>query len=106
MGEHTPGDPSQLVGECDRQDVAMQPAFGCIEPAFEPITLPALGLDQHHPCSLYEQNAQIAVTSLRYLSEDGAVAGGDLFWHQAKPGGEVAPFGENLASPDRGYHCA
>ena len=30
-----------------------------------------------------EQNAQIAVTALRYLAEDGAIAGRDLFWHEA-----------------------
>ena len=36
--------------------------------------LPALRLNQHDPCCLHEQNAQVAITSLRYLAEDGAVA--------------------------------
>jgi hypothetical protein len=32
---------------------------------------------------LHEKSAQIAITALRYLAEDGAIAGRDLFWHEA-----------------------
>ena len=41
------------------------------------MSLPALRLDQHDPGCLHEQNAQVAVTPLRYLAEDGAVASRD-----------------------------
>ena len=68
--------------------------------------LPALRLNQHDPCCLHEQNAQVAITSLRYLAEDGAVAGRDLLRHEAQPGGEVAAFGERIAGADRGHHSA
>src|SRR5215469_10535693 len=84
----------------------MQPPFGGFDPGLEPVTLPALWLDQHHPCGLHEQRAQVTVTSLRYLAEDGAVAGRDLLGHKAQPGGEVAAFSEGLAGADRGYHGA
>ena len=61
----------------------------------------ALWLDQHDPCRLHEQNAQVPVTSLRYLAEDGAVACRDLLRHEAQPGGEVAPLREHFAAADR-----
>jgi hypothetical protein len=50
--------------------------LGRLDAALEPMTLPALRFDQHHPGSLYEQNAQIAVATLRYLAEDSAVCFG------------------------------
>src|SRR5262245_24776141 len=48
------------------------------------VTIPALRLDQYNPCGLNEQNAQVAIAALRYLAEDGAVAGRDLL-------GDAAP---------------
>src|SRR6185312_2079822 len=79
---------------------------GRLDPALEPVTLPALRLDQHHPGSLHEQNAQIAVTALGYLAEDGAVPSRDLLGYETQPGGEVATFRERVASTDRGHHRA
>src|SRR6516225_1095961 len=84
----------------------MQSLLGCIQPSLEPMTIPALRFDQHHPRGLHEQNAQIAVTALRYLAEDGAIARGDLFGHQAEPSRKVAAFGKDLAGSDCGYHSA
>src|SRR5207244_5625942 len=72
----------------------------------EPVALPALWPDQHHPCRLHKQNPQVAVTPLRYLAEDGAVPGRYLLGDKAKPGGEVAAFGEHIACADRRYHRA
>jgi hypothetical protein len=63
-------------------------------------------LDQNHPRRLHEQNPQVAVTSRRYLTEDGAVAGRDLLGNEAQPGGEVAPLGEHVACANRRYHPA
>ena len=70
------------------------------------MSLPTLRLDQHDPRCLHEQNAQVAVAPLGYLAEDCAVASRHLLWHEAKPGGEVATFGERLAGADRGHHSA
>jgi len=53
----------------------MQPFLGRFEPRLEPVTIPALRLDQYDPGGLNEQSAQIAIAAFRYLAEDGAVAG-------------------------------
>src|SRR6516162_2654366 len=84
----------------------MQPLFGRFDPTLKPMTLPALRFDQHHPGSLHEQNAQIAIAALGYLAEYGAVPSRELFGHHTQPGGEVATFRERLASTDRGHHSA
>src|ERR1700722_2292274 len=68
--------------------------------------LPALRLNQHDPCCLHEQNAQVAITSLRYLAEDGAVTSRDLLRHETQPGGEVTAFGERISIAYRGHHGA
>src|SRR6516164_4946180 len=73
--ENRPGDAGELVGERDRQHVVVQPLLGGFDPGFETVALPALRLDQHHPSRLHEQNAQVAIAALGYLTEDGAVAG-------------------------------
>src|SRR6516162_5590881 len=54
--KHAPGDTRQLVGKCDSKDVAMQSLLRCIQPGLEPMTIPALRFDQHHPRGLHEQN--------------------------------------------------
>ena len=56
------------------EDVAVQPLLGGFDPVLQPLALPTLRLDQYNPCCLHEQNAQVAVASLRYLAEDGAIA--------------------------------
>jgi hypothetical protein len=50
----------------------MQPPLGRFEPRLEPVTIPALRLDQYGPRGLNEQNAQVAIAAFRYLAEDGA----------------------------------
>src|SRR5215467_10956491 len=61
--QHAPCDACELVGERDGKHVAMQPLLGRLDPTLKPMTLPALWLDQHHPGSLHEQNAQIAIAA-------------------------------------------
>jgi hypothetical protein len=78
MSEDAPGNAGELVGERDSEDVVMQPLLGRFEPRLEPVTMPTLWLDQHNPRGLNEQNAELTIAALRYLAEDGAVAGGDL----------------------------
>src|SRR5262244_4327943 len=84
----------------------MQPLLGCLEPRLEAMALPALGLDQHNPCRLHEQDPQVAIAALGYLAEDGAVAGRYLLGDEPQPGGEVAAFRERIAGADCGHHRA
>jgi hypothetical protein len=61
MRKNAPGDTGQLIGQRNRQHIAVQPLFGGFNPGLEPVALPALRLDQHHPRRLYEQDPQIAI---------------------------------------------
>src|SRR6516165_2339744 len=63
--EYRPGDPGELVGEGDRQQVAVQALLRRFDPRLEPIALPSLwlDLDQHDPGGLNEQRAQIAIAA-------------------------------------------
>jgi hypothetical protein len=83
MRKNAPGDPGQFVGQRDREHVVVQPLPGGLNPGFEPVALPAVRLNQHHPRRLHEQNPQVAVTPLRYLAENGAVPGRDLPGNEA-----------------------
>jgi hypothetical protein len=80
----------------------MEPPLGGVDPGLEPVVLPALWPDQHHPGRLHEQNPQVAIAALGYLTEDGVVSRRYLLGHQSKPGAEVAAFGEQFSSADRG----
>src|SRR5262245_51652964 len=95
MSKDAPSNASELVGERDGEDVVMQPLLGRLEPRLEPVTIPALRLDQYNPCGLNEQNAQVAIAALRYLAEDGAVAGQvlDHPYHARRQ--DIAGRGEN-----------
>src|ERR1035441_8551808 len=57
MSQNAPSDAGQLVGERNREHVGVQPLLGRLDPGFEPVTLPALWLDQHNPRRLHEQDA-------------------------------------------------
>src|SRR5215470_13188345 len=106
IGKYAPGDACQLVGERDGEHVVVQPLPGRLEPRLEPMALPALGLDQHDPRRLDEQDAQIAIAALGYLPEACAIPSRDLLRDEPQPSGEVAAFGERVATANRGYHCA
>src|SRR5262245_41317496 len=100
MSKNTPGDARQLVGERDGEHVVVQPLLGRLEPGLEAVALPALGLDQHNPRRLDEQDSQIAIATLGYLPEDGAISGRDLPGDEAQPSGEVAAFAEPIPIAD------
>src|SRR6516162_843511 len=57
--ENRPGNAGELVGERDRQHVAVQALLGGLDPGFEAIAFPLLwlDLDQHHPGGLNKQLA-------------------------------------------------
>lgn len=65
FGQHRPGDAGKLIGECDCEHVVVQPPFGGFDPGFEPVTFPVLYPDQHNPCRLHGQNAQVAIAAPR-----------------------------------------
>src|SRR6202162_1912898 len=106
FSQHRPGDAGKLVGERDREHVVVQPPLGGFDPGFEPVTFPVLYPDQHNPCRLHEQNAQVAIAAPGDFAEDRAVSRRDLLGHQSEPGAEVAAFGEYVSSADRGHHGA
>src|SRR5215813_3670373 len=106
MSKDAPSNAGELVCERDGEDVVMQPLLGRLEPRLKAVALRALGLDQHNPCRLDEQDTQVAIAALGYLAEDGAVAGRDLLGDEPQPGGEVAAFRERIAGADRSYHRA
>src|SRR5215469_4763434 len=100
MGENAPCDARQLVGKRDRQDVAVQPPLGRLDPGFEPVALPVLRPDQDNPGGLNEEGAQVAIAALRYLAKDRAVSRRELFGDKTQPGGEVAALGERISGTD------
>src|SRR6266516_6898847 len=83
----------------------LQPLLGGLEPGLEPMALPALGLDQHNPRRLDEQDPQVAIATLRYLAEDGAIPSRDLLGDEPQPSGEVAAFGERIPIANRPGPC-
>ena len=97
MSKNTPGDARQLVGERDGEHVVVQPLLGRLEPGLEPMALPALGLDQHNPRRLDEQDPQVAIATLRYLAEDRAIPSRDLPRDEPQPSGSV---GQGAAGSD------
>ena len=55
---------------------------------------------------LDEEHTQIAVSALRDAAKDRAITGRHLFWHEAKPGGNVSPFREASSIADRSHRGA
>src|SRR6266480_6907235 len=105
-GKNAPGDAGQLVGKRDREHVVVQPLLGRLEPGLEPVALPALWLDEHNPCRLDEQDPQVAIATLRYLAEDGAIPSRDLLGDEPQPSGEVAALAERITLTNSGHDRA
>ena len=80
LTEDSPGDPRELVSECDGEHVGMKSPLRSRNPLLEPVTLPDLRLDQYDPSRLDKQNAPVAIALFGDLAEDGAVSGRDLVW--------------------------
>src|SRR4029453_2002641 len=93
--QNAPCDASELIGESDGEHIAVETLPSRLEPAFEPVALPALWPDQHDqhdPGRLNEEHAQIAIAALRYAAEDGAPAGRDFLGDEPQPGCALAAF--------------
>src|ERR1700739_2787626 len=52
--QNAPSNPGQFVGKRDGKNIAVQALLGGLDPGLEPVTLPALWLDQHDPRCLHE----------------------------------------------------
>ena len=88
--QDAPGNAGELVGECRSDDVVMH-AFGSrLQPPAEAVLGPVGWPQEDNPRRLHEEHAKIAVPTLGHASEDGAIAGRDLLWHETEPGTEVA----------------
>src|SRR6266436_5175593 len=61
---------ASLLASAIAQHVVMQPLFGSLNPGFEPAGGPPgwLDPDQHDPCRLHEQDAQVSIATLGYLA--------------------------------------
>jgi hypothetical protein len=57
--KNAPGDACKLIGERDREHVAMQSFLGGLDPMLEAVAFPfaRLHLHKHHPGCLHEQHA-------------------------------------------------
>ena len=64
-----------------------------------PVALPALGLDQHHPGRLHEQNSQVAIATPGYFSKDGTVPGRYLFGNEPQPVAKSRPLVNTSPAP-------
>src|SRR6266566_5007600 len=105
-GKNAPRDAGQLVGERDGEHVVVQPLLGRLEPGLEPVALPALGLDQHDPRRLDEQDPQVAIAALADIAENGVIPSRDLLGDEPEPSGKVATFGECIPGANRSHHRA
>jgi hypothetical protein len=73
--ENRPGHAGQFVGERDREHVVMQPLLGGFDPLIEPVAIPIVQPEKHHPGRLHKQNAQVTIALLGDLAEYRAVSG-------------------------------
>src|SRR5499426_3967928 len=104
--QNGPGDTGKLVGECDRQHVAVEP-FGC---PHDPWPQTAHGgawpSHQHDMGGLHEERSQVFVAAFGDLAEDRAIARRVLPGYEPQPGAEVASLPEAGAVADRRHHGA
>ena len=73
--KNRPGDAGKLVGERDRQHVAVQPLRCLFDPRPQAPHRRIWPPGQHDVCGLHEQCPHIFVAALGYLTQDGAVSG-------------------------------
>src|SRR5262249_49456485 len=104
--QNGPGGAGELVGECDRQHVAMEP-FRCSHDPWPQTshcgTRPSY---KHDMGGLHEERSQVFVAALRDLAEDRAIARRFLPGDEPQPGTEVASLPEAGAVADRRHHGA
>src|SRR6266545_2817267 len=104
--ENGPGDAGELVGERDRQHVAVEPLRCPLDPGPQTPHCCTRPPYQDNERGLHEQCPQVLVAALGDLAQDRAVSRRLLLRHQPQPGAEVASLLEPGAIADRRYHRA
>jgi len=66
---------------------------------------PIGGPQEHNPCGLRKQHAQIAIAPFGDVPKDSPVARRHLFRHQSDPGCEIPPARKGRAVADRRNDC-
>ena len=89
MPKHAPHDSCQLVGERDRQLVAVQPGSSLLQPRSKAQLLPIARPLQQNTGSLNEQHAQILAATFLHTPEDRLAACTMLSWHKSDPSSEI-----------------
>src|SRR5262245_2960814 len=84
--ENRPGDAGELVGEGDRQHVAVQPPGCLLDPRPQTPHRCIRPPRQHDVCGLHEQCPQILVAALGDLAQDRAISGRLLLRYEPQPG--------------------
>ena len=105
--KHGPGDARELVGERDRQQIAMREALGgSFDP--RPQSPHRCGRPPHQDDvgGLNEQRPEVFVAALGDLAELGAIAGRLLLRYQTEPSAKIAALTEAAAVADRRHHGA
>ena len=87
-GEHRPGNAGKLVGERDRQQVAMREAFaGPVDPGQQDACRGGGTPLEDDVGGLHEERAQVLVAALGDAAQLGAIAGRLLLRDEAEPAG-------------------
>ena len=100
MPQQGPGDPGQLVGEGDNDDIVMGPHH----PRFRPSAQRRVALSdirQRRARSVDQLSAKVAVAPLADAEQLRFAAGGELPRDNAKPGRKITTSIKGLRSPDR-----
>ena len=92
-GEDLPGDPCDLVRECDDNLVAVHALFELRNPCFQRMTLPVAGLHAGSG-SMDQDPSKISVTSFTDAEQSGLATGGILSWRESKPSSKEPPVRE------------
>ena len=100
MPKHAPHDSCQLVGERDRQLVAVQPGSSLLQPTSKAQLLPIARPHQQNAGSLNEQHAQILAAAFRHTPEDRLAACTMLSWHKSDPSSEISAAIKGIALTD------
>ena len=92
-GEDLPGDPCDLVRECDDDLVAMHALFELRDPCSQRMTLPVAGLYAGSG-SMDQNSSKISVSSFTDAEQSRLATGGILSWCESKPRNKEPPVDE------------
>jgi hypothetical protein len=97
-----PGDPRDLIGHSDSNNVFMRALFELGYPQAELVMLP-VQVPHERPCAVDEQFSNVRVSPFGHAGEHRLAAGRVLPWHQSEPRGEIAATREGRAITHRSH---